>query len=336
MHEITKLINNVNRTHRGLGKMTAANLLAAKARKCILNIAPAGCGKSVASKLASELLECERLDYFKLSLAGLKREQQNLDRFNGVVWIDDLAASGGSYMRTATITALATLAHEHFYVGATADSGINIRDFKGAALMNIQPVLMYQLLQSTDWEAAVRDKTLRYYHFIRPRRPKREAPRVRIKKNRDFDKVHEPKRTGKQWWDLVMIGLSQWSFARCLRHLPDLLKACAAIDNRRDVQRKDYEVLKDILTCMTVEPLLIERYGWETGHQFEHNAYCVLVELASFDKVTINQIATDYHVSKSTAYRLMGTVEKWTTLKANSGHIIEPTELGQAILDKVR
>jgi len=42
MHRLRKLIKKVNRTHRGLGPMIAMNILAAKAKKTILNVAPAG------------------------------------------------------------------------------------------------------------------------------------------------------------------------------------------------------------------------------------------------------------------------------------------------------
>ncbi len=45
MHALRTLIRQVNRTHKGLGPMIGANILAAKAKKCILNVSPAGCGK---------------------------------------------------------------------------------------------------------------------------------------------------------------------------------------------------------------------------------------------------------------------------------------------------
>jgi hypothetical protein len=46
MHNILSLIRSVNKTHSGLGAFIAMNLVAAKSRRCILNVAPAGCGKS--------------------------------------------------------------------------------------------------------------------------------------------------------------------------------------------------------------------------------------------------------------------------------------------------
>ena len=45
MHKLRRLIKRVNRTHRRLGPLVAINILAAKAGKTVLNVAPAGCGK---------------------------------------------------------------------------------------------------------------------------------------------------------------------------------------------------------------------------------------------------------------------------------------------------
>ena len=44
MHKLRQLIKTVNKTHKGLGQLIAINLLAAKAKICLLNISPAGCG----------------------------------------------------------------------------------------------------------------------------------------------------------------------------------------------------------------------------------------------------------------------------------------------------
>jgi len=46
MHTIRELIRRINKTHKGLGPMIATNLIAAKAKRCILNVAPAGCGNN--------------------------------------------------------------------------------------------------------------------------------------------------------------------------------------------------------------------------------------------------------------------------------------------------
>ena len=49
MHKIQQLIKQINKTHKHLGELIAMNIIAAKAKKTILNVAPAGCGKSTAT-----------------------------------------------------------------------------------------------------------------------------------------------------------------------------------------------------------------------------------------------------------------------------------------------
>jgi len=45
MHALRTLIKDIDKSHRRLGKLIATNLLCVKAKLCILNVSPAGCGK---------------------------------------------------------------------------------------------------------------------------------------------------------------------------------------------------------------------------------------------------------------------------------------------------
>ena len=90
MHQIRKLIKQMDKTHKGLGAMIAMNLIAAKAKMCILNIAPAGCGKSVATDSVTLMLGQQAHKYTSLTLAGLKHLTEELTQFAGHITIDDL------------------------------------------------------------------------------------------------------------------------------------------------------------------------------------------------------------------------------------------------------
>ena len=72
-HKLLSLIKNINKTHKGLGQMIALNILAAKAKKTVLNVAPAGCGKSVACTSVSHILSDRSKAFTSLTLAGLMR-----------------------------------------------------------------------------------------------------------------------------------------------------------------------------------------------------------------------------------------------------------------------
>lgn len=122
------------------------------------------------------MLKEQSKKYTSLTLAGLKHIAKELTAYGGHIIIDDLGSEKSLWSRTATVTVLANLVHTHYVHKITQGYEIQITDFQGSAALNIQPVLMNSLVQDTDWIAVVRDKVLRYYHLIRPRKPKAYLP----------------------------------------------------------------------------------------------------------------------------------------------------------------
>ena len=66
------------------------NLLAAKSKTCILNVSPAGCGKSAATNTVHRMLGDMSTKYTSLTLASLHRRKGEFSGFNGHLVIDDL------------------------------------------------------------------------------------------------------------------------------------------------------------------------------------------------------------------------------------------------------
>jgi len=331
MHSLAYIVKQVNRTHKGLGPLIAANLLAAKAKKCILNIAPAGCGKSTATDALMQKAPKDVIKEDKLSLAGLKRVQSQLYGFDGTLIIDDLAASGSPYMRVATITALATITYSHRYSGAVSDARIVLEGFYGSTHLNIQPAMIDALVLSPEWIGMVRDKVIRWYHLIRPIKPKARHPRFKVEWGPTLHEVQIPKYRGKLWWQLYYNCLTQWSAARCNEHIPTLLKAAAALDGREKVNVSDYYTLIKLLKPMVLERYIIKSYGFELGRSFNHNVYCILVELASWGNPTIGQVAYDYGVHPTTVERLVAAEPDWCFIKANTPRRIYPSKQTQQV-----
>jgi len=334
MHTLKKLVKTVNKTHKGLGEMIATNLIAAKAKKCILNIAPAGCGKSTATNTVAHILGKHAKAYTSLTLAGLMRLAEELTEFGGHIIIDDLGAEKSDWSRTATIEVLAHLTYTHYVDKITQTSRIQIQNFYGSAALNIQPVMLNSLIQADSWVALVRDKVIRYYHMIRPTKPRKSIPAITIDNTTPISQVTPPKQHGKLWYQLIAIGLTQWSYARCLEHLPDLLRATAALDNRTKVTTTDYRILIKLLKPMMLERYLIQAYSLETGRNFQNNLYCLLVELASFGQPTLETIAEDYKVSPLTVEKIAKEYPDWMWIKTNSPTRLCPTKLTLEIFKK--
>lgn len=332
MHSVRKLIHNVDQTHKGLGAMIAMNLVCAKAKMCILNVAPAGCGKSVSTDTVTSVLQGIAQKYTSLTLAGLKNLSDELNGFSGHITIDDLGGEKSEWSRVSTVTVLANLVHTHFVKKITQGYVLQIENFYGSASLNIQPVLMQSIVSDSDWIAVIRDKVLRYYHLIRPAKPKQYLKNPEADFTIPLQEVLLPKYKGKLWYQLVAIALTQWSYSRIIEHLPKLLKACAALDGRTHVTQDDYHLLNKLMKPMQLERYILQSYSFETGRSFDNNTYCILVELASHGTPSIETICEDYKISPETVTRLVQAAPDWCWIKQNSPRKVCPTETTEKIL----
>lgn len=333
MHKLRQAIKKIERTHKGLGAMIAMNLLAAKAKKTILNVAPSGCGKSAATNTVDNALRGRTKRFLSLTLAGLIRLKKEFSYTDDHIIVDDLGTEKSIWSRCSTVTVLADLVYSHQIRKVTHTGEINIEDFNGSVSINIQPVMIDALVKSDEWIGVVRDKVLRYYHLHRPLEPKSDPPEVHINWGKPITQVRISPHKGKLWYTLVGLGLSQWGYSRVLEHIPDLLKACAVFDGRDKVNITDYNLLIKLLQCLQLERYIVETYGFETGRVFDHNLYCILVELTSFGNPTIEQLCVDYKCSPQTAERLCKTVSNWCWIKGNSPRRVLPTDGAKSILE---
>lgn len=335
MHKVLRLIKDINRTHKGLGALIAMNILAAKAKKTILNISPAGCGKSVSTNTVADLLPDRNIKFTSLTLAGMIRLKRELNEYDGHILIDDLGEEKSNWSRVSTVTVLTNLVYGHYIDKITHNGRIQITNFYGSVSLNIQPVILNSLVQSDEWVSVIRDKVIRYYHLIRPVKPQQQIPQIKIGWGKQLTEVTRSKHKGKLWYELINIGLTQWGYSRVVEHISDMLKALAALDDRNKVNVSDYVLLIKLLQPLKLEPNIVETYSFEQGRVFDNNLYCILVELASFREPTIHQLCVDYKVSISTAHRLIKTVPEWCWLKTNSPTKVCPTERTATILQQI-
>jgi len=294
MHQLERIRSQVERTHPGLGQLSAALALATKARLCTLIIAPAGCGKSAAMKAIASAIppgDCEWLD--SVTRAGLRPFQGRFTNFGGLVCLDDLGKIDTYYSRIATLTTFAELCYTGYVAKHTWQVHVEISGFKGATLIGCQPVVLRAIYRSGEWEATLQDKTLRFYHLYRPKEPQPFWPRLRIPWGPALDKVQLEKPLEPWWRELRRLGLAQWSQARSQEHMAKLLKAAAALDGRDTVQEIDYRILLDYLRPMLVERAVVTKEGWEEKRDLNPAILCLMVQFASYGSFTIEQIMDD-------------------------------------------
>lgn len=330
-HKLLEVRSEVEKTHPRLGNLVAFTLIAVKAKKCLMIVAPAGTGKSVASTAVAKALGNEWI-LDSLTRSSLKYLKDKLNGFRDLAVVDDMGKIDTPYARVATMTTFAELCYSHFVSKYTVDMVLEISDFFGSAILNIQSPILASVMTTPEWEANIQDKTLRYYHLYRPERPIRGLPVVNLPKDSDFEKVDLGPKGGRKWHQLLSIGEGQWSDARCLEHISDLLRSVASWDNRLSVEAVDYRVLLDIMAPCGLERQVVQRISFDAPRDFNLNLFAMLVELASWKKLTIDRICRDYKVTAATVWRVIALLEDYFETEVAHPNKLKTTERTRAIL----
>lgn len=330
-HKLWSAIRSIDRTHSGLGRGVAFGAICSKAKICMIIIAPSGCGKSsISEAIANAHPETIKLD--SVTRAGLRDFKGELDGYRGLIIVDDLGKVDTPYSRISTVTSFAELCYSHFVRKHTMSVTVQIEDFQGSAILNSQPPILAQLVASDEWEVVIQDKTIRYYHLLRPVTPNADKPVFNVDWGIHLDLVKRPRRGAKGWASLEKIASVQWSDARVNEHVANLLRASAALDRRKTVNQEDYRLLKLLMAPMTVESEIINKEGFETFRFLNNNLLAVFVEFASWKELTVGRIARDYKIHPSTVYRLLSNMPNWFVTTAKSPTTISPTKQLKATL----
>lgn len=303
-HRLWDVIAGVDATHPGLSRLATAALVAANARIMMLEICPAGCGKSVVSRAIATA--APRSKFFdSITRSGLAPIQDQLCDYNGVIVVDDLGKIENDYSRASTMTTLVELVYSHYVSKHSAVMHIDITNFQGTAIVGCQPVVLKKVVDSPEWEATIMDKSLRFYHFWRPLLPNGndlvlpQIPEVRI------EDVSVPVWPLEGFGELHDIGQVQWSRGRVDQHLVNLLKSAAIWDSRDYVNEDDVAILTHIFRPMATEAFVFRKEGLGEGRTIDDTLLYLMVEWATHGAFTINDLCLDYKVSPATAYRVM-------------------------------
>lgn len=317
MSYIRDLIADVEKTHQNMGKLVAVCQIVVKARKMCLIVSPSGCGKSTAMyQIGKNIPNAIMPD--KLSVAGLAKMADKLNSFRSVIIVDDITTTQTEYARKTTITTLCALVYSHRVQAIMADQEFTIEDFHGSALVGVQPIILRTLMQLDEWDGSIQDKVLRYYHMYRPVTPYIGLPNIKFNEGIDIEKVDdfEPDTKNRNWKKLIELGYSQWSRARTLEHIKDMLKAIASLEGRRNIVYEDYEILAELLKPMALENIAVIKEQLEGERFLDNMLLALLVEYYTYGgKFTLAQVAQDYKVTLSQCYKIMaGQNRYWQQL----------------------
>ena len=62
---------------------------------------------------------------------------------------------------------------------------------------------------------------------------------------------------------------------------------------------------------MVVERYIMEKSGFEIGRWMNVNLLDVLVEFATWKRISIARICRDYKIAPATVYRLLASIQEW-------------------------
>jgi hypothetical protein len=328
MGYIENLINDVEETHKNLGELMAISQIVVKARKMALLISPSGCGKSTAMYPIGKNTENSIMPD-KISIAGLALMADKLSGFKSVIVVDDITTTQTEYARKTTITTLTALVYTHRVQTIMSGQEFTIDDFHGSALVGVQPIILKSLMMLDEWDGSIQDKVLRYYHMYRPIEPMVKYPTINYNSGIDIEKVNdfEPDIDNKYWHKLIELGYSQWSRARTLEHLKDMLKAIASLENRYNVIYDDYALLARLLKPMAIENIVVVKEQLEGERYLNNTLLLLMVEYFTYGgKFSLAQVAQDYKMSLQQCYKIMATQAEYWQQITKSPTIYRPTD----------
>lgn len=309
-HYVRQVLEDVEVTHFGLGGLAAMTMVVAKAEMCMITIAPPGCGKStVGDWMADKHWE----GYKKQSMtrSSLKAYEDLFNGFTGCVVFDDVGAIDTEWSRVQTLVTMAEIVYGHFVSKDSHQLHIEISDFHGSAILNVQPNVLREVVKDGSWHANLADKSLRYYHLRRATKPNKNKLDIDIDWGLPLSEIPDYAGDSPIWTAVMNVGLEQWTRPRALEHCTRLLKAVTALGRSPESDETDLTLLLELMRPMTVEMEMIEKEGFGSKAIVNDNLLYMLVEFATYDDLTYEMIATDYHMKSTQVQRILGNMIDW-------------------------
>lgn len=333
-HYLETIAEQVNATHPGLGELAAFTLLAVKARRCMMIIAPSGCGKSKITEWIERQIP-GALFWRTGTAAGLTDYMDVLNNFRSVVVIDDLAAMGTPYRRENTMMIFADLVYSHRTRIDTGQQHFYVEDFQGACIIGAQPVVLKDLVKLGGWDGHLHDKTIRYYHLKRPITVNLDDIGIDVDWGLDIEKVEALGTTDELFLRIARWLRSQWSLARAMEHTQALLKAAAALDNREQVTREDVQVVAGFCKPLTLEEHILYRSDFEAPRTLRNDLYYLILEFASRGTFQLTDLIDTYKVSETSARRIMEVHNRVWKIVKKTPTTYAPSEWMDELLKRV-
>jgi hypothetical protein len=325
-----QLYNDIESSHRGLGKLVLFDALSDIANRCTLVIGCAGTGKSRASDLIFEKCDRSKLKIDSVTVSGLRKIQNALSwNFMSIV-VDDLSKGQTEYSQIATVSVFSALCYTGQIVKLTGQLELSIQGFKGCALINLQPLLLRKIARLSEFETDIRDKAVRFYHLYFPINENIDKPRTSVT-YRYLKEFNLNIRESDFEDDVFENFRYMFSKARAREHMNAYLNASAILNRRSEVTDADFELIYELSKIFRLEQYILVKRGLEGIRELDENVLPLLSAIATFKTPSIKELSFRFGIKKTRLYEIIQELTDYCILVKNSGKII-PTDYTKEIL----
>jgi len=325
----------VEETHEGLGQLALAELLAETANRALAVIAPRGTGKSTTMRWLTRSIKRQYELWDCITIDGLKKYEDVLTGNQMTLLVDDISKGGTSYSQIMTVLTLGQLCYTGYVVKTTGRTKLCIKEFRGSAIMNFQPLLLEKMIKQPAFDVDIADKVIRYYHLWFPPNPISFDPRGSLPHEYNLKRVEFPEegKNSKQFWRLVQLLRNEMTLARAVEHGIKLCKASALLSGRYKVEPIDVWLVYQVFKPVRFERLLIRREDLEGPAKMDRNIMVLLSLIASFRAYPVKWLLKEYKIGMRRLYQIIAKNKRYICiLKYEGERWIGPTLEGRKLL----
>ncbi len=329
-----KVYEEVEKTHKGLGKLALFEVLSDIANRCILVVGCSGTGKSVISNMLYEKINRSKLKIDAITVSGLRRIAKVLNFNTCTVVVDDLSKGQTEYSQIATVSVFSSLCYSHEITKFTGQLELQILGFHGSAIINLQPLLLRKIARLPEFETDIKNKTIRYYHLHFPVEENINPPNISTtwKYLNDFNLKFEDKVTKSQYYRLAFENfMHEHDRARAKEHLIAYLNASAWLNERDKITKADTWLIYQISKNFKIEPYIMIKDNLEGRRKIDPNLLPLLSAIATWKTPRIRDLMFRFGLKKTRLYEIIRELTDYVLLVKNKGIVIPTKETKQLL-----
>ena len=259
-----------------------------------------------------------------VSQASLKQIGNELNNFDGILYIDDIGSINTEYMRITTMTTLTYLAYQHYLRRLDSTTNLEIKNFNGSLIINIQPAIFNEIANNTSFEANIMDKSYRIYNMRIPSNKQFQHPKIKelqhIKDKFDKLKVDIDKQKVEALANNFMTFNSP---VRRYKIVYNFVKLTAILNEHKTAISSDYNFVSKMLLNNIIESELLQRKGITNTFKFNVFLFNTMLLAKEYGNVFhYDKLKKYLNVSTKTIYNYA----KMNNIKIDNGYIVYDDE----------